>query len=101
MNCRLRLVRYNPCKAISHDEEHFTSSGREGIPALSALSRDGLVVDELDAIPSVNERIDIRVAGMVLKVCDSKKNGAVCMDDVWAAFYIQRGKILEWFKLFS
>ena len=65
------------------------------------MSRYRLVVDELLAVPSVNERMDVRVVKRVLIVSDSKINGVVSVDDMWAPLYIRRGKILEWFKLFS
>ena len=74
-----------PCILISHDEEHFASSGREGIPTPSAMSRDGLVVDELGAVPSVNERISIRIVFRSFRICNSNINSAVSVDGVWAS----------------
>ena len=57
-------------------------------------------MDELDAVLSINERIDLNISRFA-KVRDSKKSDAVSMDEVWAAVDNRRGKILEWFKLFS
>ena len=63
------------------------------------MSRYGLVVDELDAVLSINERTDLNISRFT-KVRDSKKSDAVSMDEVWATVDNRQGKILEWFKLF-
>ena len=61
------------------------------------------MVEELDAVPSVNERVDIKVTAVsrLSEVCDSNINGTVSLDDVWVAIDNRRGKLLKWFKLFS
>ena len=48
------------------------------------MSRDGLVVDELGAVPSVNERINVKVTveDRFSEVCDSNINGAVSADEI-------------------
>ena len=96
VNCRGHNIPSTTlCIAISHDEEHFASSGREGIPTPGAMSRNGPVLDELAAVPPVNERINIEVVSRISEVCDSKINATISVDDVWAASYIRRVKSLE------
>ena len=43
------------------------------------------MVDKLDAVPSVNERIDIKDVSRLFKVWVSEINGTVSVDDVWVA----------------
>ena len=61
------------------------------------MSRDGLVVDELVAAPSVNEQIDleIKIVSRHFVVCDSKIDGTFGVNDVWATTDNRRRKILE------
>ena len=92
VNCRLKLST-KLCPAISNDEEHFASGGREGIPTVCAVSGDGLVVDKLDAVPSVNERISIVIVSVKswdLSNWDSKIKGTVSPEAVWTTIYKRR-----------
>ena len=80
---------------VSYDQEHVAFGGWKLIPGVRAMSRDGLVLDKLGAIPSVNVRISI-IRSFV--ICDGKERSAVSVDAVWLAVDIHRGKLLEQFK---